>query len=111
MMQQRSLTSLSVRSKARSIVRAWQLCDISWTVPRLLGKRLSRVPRMDRLRWGAATITALFFGVMGTQFVLTQWIQGPQHHGALAAGLYFVPTALTALVFSLLSPGWAARRG
>jgi hypothetical protein len=67
--------------------------------------------RDPRLRWGAATITALFFGVMGTQFVLTQWIQGPEHHGALAAGLYFVPTALTALVFSLLSPGWAARRG
>jgi MFS family permease len=67
--------------------------------------------RDPRLRWGAATITALFFGVMGTQFVLTQWIQGPEHHSALASGLYFVPTALTSLVFSLLSPGWAAKRG
>jgi MFS family permease len=67
--------------------------------------------RDPRLRWGAATITALFFGVMGLQFVLTQWIQGPQHHSALTAGLYFVPTAITSLVFALLSPRWAARWG
>jgi len=67
--------------------------------------------RDPRLRWGAAVITALFFGVIGMQFVLTQWIQGPQGHGALAAGLYFVPTAVTTLVFSLLSPRWAERLG
>lgn len=64
-----------------------------------------------RLRWGAATVTALFFGVMGLQFVLTQWIQGPRHEEALAAGVYFVPAALTSLVFALLTPGWAARLG
>jgi predicted MFS family arabinose efflux permease len=67
--------------------------------------------RDPRLRWGAATVTALFFGVMGLQFVLTQWIQGPQHHSALTAGLYFVPTAITSLVFALLNPRWAARWG
>ena len=67
--------------------------------------------RDPRLRWGAAVITALFFGVIGMQFVLTQWIQGPQGRDALAAGLYFVPTALTTLVFSLLSPRWARRLG
>jgi MFS family permease len=67
--------------------------------------------RDPRLRWGAAVISALFFGVMGTQFVLSQWIQGPEGHGALAAGLYFVPTALSSLVFSLLSPRWADRIG
>jgi EmrB/QacA subfamily drug resistance transporter len=67
--------------------------------------------RDPRLRWGAATVTALFFGVMGTQFVLTQWIQGPQGHSALAAGLYFVPTAVTSVLFALLSPRWAARWG
>jgi MFS family permease len=67
--------------------------------------------RDPRLRWGAATVAALFFGVMGTQFVLTQWIQGPQGHSALTAGLYFVPTAITSLVFALLSPRWAARWG
>jgi len=67
--------------------------------------------RDPRLRWGAATITALFFGVMGTQFVLTQWIQGPEGHSALAAGLYFVPTAVTSVVFALLNPRWAARWG
>jgi len=67
--------------------------------------------RDPRLRWGAATITALFFGVMGTQFVLTQWIQGPEGHSALAAGLYFVPTAVTSVLFALLSPRWAARWG
>jgi DHA2 family multidrug resistance protein-like MFS transporter len=45
------------------------------------------------------------------QFVLTQWIQGPEGYDALAAGLYFVPTAVTTLIFSLLSPRWAARLG
>lgn len=64
-----------------------------------------------RLRWGAATVTALFFGVMGTQFVLTQWIQGPEGHSALATGLYFVPTAVTSVLFALLNPRWAARWG
>jgi MFS family permease len=67
--------------------------------------------RDPRLRWGAATVTALFFGVMGLQFVLTQWIQGPRDESALTAGLYFVPTAATSLVFALLSPRWAARWG
>ena len=42
--------------------------------------------RDPRLRWGAAVITALFFGVIGMQFVLTQWIQGPEGYDALAAG-------------------------
>jgi MFS family permease len=67
--------------------------------------------RDPRLRWGAAAVVALFFGVMGMQFVLSQWIQGPQHHSALTAGLYFVPTALMSLVFALLTPGWSARWG
>jgi MFS family permease len=67
--------------------------------------------RDPRLRWGAAAVSALFFGVMGTQFVLTQWIQGPQHHSALATGLYFVPTAITSVVFALLNPRMAARWG
>jgi DHA2 family multidrug resistance protein-like MFS transporter len=48
---------------------------------------------------------------MGTQFVLTQWIQGPEGHSALAAGLYFVPTAVTSVLFALLSPRRAARWG
>jgi MFS family permease len=67
--------------------------------------------RDPRLRWGAAVITALFFGVIGMQFVLTQWIQGPEGHDALAAGLYFVPTAVTTLIFALSSPRWAAKLG
>ena len=67
--------------------------------------------RDPRLRWGAATVVALFFGVMGMQFVLSLWIQGPQHHSALTAGLYFVPTAVMSLVFALLTPGWSARWG
>jgi MFS family permease len=67
--------------------------------------------RDPRLRWGAAAVSALFFAVMGTQFVLTQWIQGPQHHGALATGLYFVPTAITSVLFALLNPRMAARWG
>jgi MFS family permease len=67
--------------------------------------------RDPRLRWGAAAVSALFFGVMGTQFVLTQWIQGPEHHSALATGLYFVPTAIASVLFALLNPRMARRWG
>jgi MFS family permease len=67
--------------------------------------------RDPRLRWGAAAVSALFFGVVGTQFVLTQWIQGPEGHSALATGLYFVPTAITSVLFALLNPRMAARWG
>ena len=67
--------------------------------------------RDPRLRWGAAVITALFFGVIGMQFVLTQWIQGPEGYDALAAGLYFVPTAVTTLIFSLLARAGPLRLG
>ena len=67
--------------------------------------------RDPRLRWGAATVAATFFGVMGIQFVLTQWIQGPQHRSALTTGLYFVPTAIASVLFALLNPRVVARWG
>ena len=57
--------------------------------------------RDPRLRWGAATMSALFFAVMGVQFVLTQWIQGPLGESALVAGLYFVPTAAASVLTAL----------
>ncbi len=73
---------------------------------------IEEVTRRDpRMRWGAATIAALFFGLMGTQFVLTQWIQGPQHDSPLTTGLYFVPSAVAAVVFALVNPRWVARWG
>jgi predicted MFS family arabinose efflux permease len=64
-----------------------------------------------RLRWGAATVSALFFGVMGTQFVVTQWLQGPQHKSALEAGLYFVPAAVASIVAAFSNPRLAHRFG
>ena len=64
-----------------------------------------------RLRWGAATVSALFFGVMGIQFVVTQWLQGPQHKSALEAGLYFVPAAIASIISAFANPRLAHRFG
>jgi len=76
------------------------------------GPLIEAATRRDpRLRAGAATMAALFFGVIGMEFVLTQWIQGPEHRSALTAGLYFVPTAVASLGFALLNPRGVARFG
>jgi MFS family permease len=67
--------------------------------------------RDPRLRAGAATVSAVFFGVFGTQFLLTQWLQGPHGYSALEAGAYFVPNAFAAFVASISNPRWVARAG
>jgi MFS family permease len=64
-----------------------------------------------RLRWGAATVSALFFGVMGTQFVVTQWLQGPLGKSALEAGLYFVPAAVASVLTAFANPRLGHRLG
>ena len=63
------------------------------------------------LRAGALIVTGLFFAIFGTQFVMTQWIQGPLGHGALAAGLCFVPFALAGSVAAARNPAGARRFG
>jgi DHA2 family multidrug resistance protein-like MFS transporter len=67
--------------------------------------------RHPGMRAGAATVTGVFFAVFGTQFVLTQWIQGPLRHGALAAGLYFAPFALSTVVTATRNPILTRRWG
>ncbi len=104
-----------------------------WTAPLVLGagaaavallvlfvrrERVSKRPmiphataRDPRLRWGAATMAALFFAAFGVQFVLTQWLQGPRHKSAMGAALYFVPNAVAGIIASLRNPRWVARFG
>lgn len=67
--------------------------------------------RDPRLRAGAAAVSAIFFAVFGTQFLLTQWLQGPHGYSALEAGIYFVPNAFAAFVASVSNPRWVARAG
>lgn len=64
-----------------------------------------------RMRWGVATMAALFFTTYGSQFVLTQWIQGPSGQDALVAGLCFLPSAMGSIICSLGNPRWVARAG
>ena len=76
------------------------------------GPLIDSVTRHDvRLRWGAATMSALFFAVFGVQFVITQWIQGPLGESALVAGLFFVPTAVASLLSALCNPRWVRAYG
>jgi len=56
-------------------------------------------------------VFALFFGAFGSQFVLTQWIQIPQHRRALEAGLSFVPNAFASMVLAFANPRLVGRYG
>jgi len=71
----------------------------------------SSMARDPRLRSGAITIAGMFFALFGTQFTLTQWIQGPRHSSALVAGLCFTPMALAAVVTTSRNPRLARRFG
>jgi MFS family permease len=60
---------------------------------------------------GAVTVIGMFFAMFGTQFTLTQWIQGPRHHSALVTGLCFMPMALTTVVTTTRNPAFVRRWG
>jgi MFS family permease len=64
-----------------------------------------------RMLAGAATMGALFLGQFGVQFVLTQWLQGPQALAAIRAGSCFAPGALVSMVTPQLNPGLVERFG
>jgi MFS transporter, DHA2 family, multidrug resistance protein len=83
-------------------------------------RRMSRVPapllaprtaRHPGMRAGAAIIPATFFAIFGTQFVFTQWLQGPQDLGPLAAALCFIPGAVVSVFGSLLNHRVTQRGG
>lgn len=64
-----------------------------------------------RMLGGAATMGALFLALFGSQFVVTQWLQGPHHLTAIAAGLCFVPGAVASIGTPLLNPPLVRRWG
>lgn len=64
-----------------------------------------------RMQAGMVAVPVIFFAVFGSQFVLTQWLQGVQDLTPLAAGLSFVPNAGLVLVGSLLSTRVVTRFG
>jgi MFS family permease len=63
------------------------------------------------MRAGAAVIPTTFFAIFGAQFVLTQWLQGPEHLGTLAAAWCFAPGAGLSVVGSLLNHPVVVRAG
>jgi MFS family permease len=64
-----------------------------------------------RMRWGVATMGAVFFATYGGQFILTQWLQGPERVDALTTGFCFLPSAVAAMVASLANPRTVERLG
>jgi MFS family permease len=64
-----------------------------------------------RMLAGGAVMAALFFAMFGSQFVVTQWLQGPRHLTAFAAGMSFVPGALASIGSPLANPPLVARYG
>ncbi len=69
------------------------------------------VARDPSMRAGGLTMVAIFFAMFGTQFTLTQWIQGPRGESALVAGLCFGPLALMTVVTTTRNPGLVRRWG
>ena len=64
-----------------------------------------------RMQAGMMVVPVVFFSVFGSQFVLTQWLQGVQGLSPLVAGLCFVPNAVLVLGGSLLSTLVVTRLG
>ncbi len=64
-----------------------------------------------RMQAGIVAVPVIFFAVFGSQFVLSQWLQGVQGFSPLAAGLCFLPNAALVLVGSLCSTRVVARYG
>ena len=60
---------------------------------------------------GAATITLVFFGMVGMFFVLTQYFQFAQGHTPLDAGFRNVPLAATMILLAPRSPAITQRVG
>lgn len=60
---------------------------------------------------GSLIITAAFFGLFGMFFVVVQFLQYVQGHGALAAGVRMLPYGLVLLVVAPRSAPVAARLG
>ena len=60
---------------------------------------------------GAATITLVFFGMVGMFFVITQYFQFAQGHTPLDAGFRNVPLAATMMILAPRSPAFTQRFG
>ena len=60
---------------------------------------------------GAATITLVFFGMVGMFFVLTQYFQFAQGHTPLETGFRSVPLAATMIILAPRSPAFTERFG
>ncbi len=71
--------------------------------PMLFGNRLFSL--------GAATITLVFFGMVGMFFVVTQYFQFAQGHTPLDAGFRNVPLAATMMILAPRSPAFTQRFG
>jgi DHA2 family multidrug resistance protein-like MFS transporter len=74
----------------------------------LLSPATARHPGM---RSGASLVTAAFFALLGSQFILTQWLQGPRALGTLAASACFLPNAVASMGSSFANPRLVARVG
>ncbi len=74
----------------------------------MLDPRFFRIPAF---RAGAAVVTAIFFGMFGMFFLITQFLQQVKGYSPLVAGLSTLPSALTLILVTPRSPLVVARFG
>jgi MFS family permease len=91
-----------------AVLLGWFATRIRRVPDPLLSPATARHPGMHA---GAAVIPTTFFAIFGTQFVITQWLQGPKGLGPIAAALCFLPNAIVSVVGSLLNHRSVVRSG
>ena len=74
----------------------------------MLDPRFFKIPAF---RAGSGVITAIFFGMFGMFFMLTQYLQFVKGYSPLVAGVATVPSAITMLIVAPRSPRLVARFG
>jgi MFS family permease len=90
------------------VLLAWFARHVVRASAPLLSPGTARHPGM---RSGAALVTASFFALLGSQFILTQWLQGPRALGTLAASACFLPNAVASTGSAFANPRLVARVG
>ncbi len=74
----------------------------------MLDPRFFRIPAF---RAGSGVITAVFFGMFGMFFMLTQYLQFVKGYSPLLAGISTAPSAVTMIIVTPRSPRLVARFG
>ena len=100
----RILVSFAVSAVALALFAVWELCHAH----PMLDIRLFKNPRFTA---ASTSVTFVFFAMMGSMFLLTQYFQFVMGYTALETGVRMLPTAFVMMVVAPLSARLVDRFG